>query len=138
MKVKTVFWILFFQIVKSLCCEYVAVLQNRYPIAFISLTIPKSRVDVNIEPNKTNVLLENMVNIICSYIQSCQNTWDKLQNTLVFITCPTFTPLQCSLYKIPFNNIELGASGIRSFLLHFFWKHHEKMENLPVPQLLGS
>ena len=121
---KTVFWNLCFQIVKSLCCEYVAVLQNRYPIAFISLTIPKSRVDVNIEPNKSKVLLENMVNIICSYTILSKYLG---QVTKYFMPLP-FTLFQCCLNKAPFNvlNIELGARVRRSsFLALFFRKHHE-------------
>jgi len=33
----------------------------RYPVAFIHLTVPPAEVDVNLEPNKTRVLLHNQV-----------------------------------------------------------------------------
>jgi len=38
----------------------------RYPIAFIHLTVPPSNVDVNLEPNKTRVLLHNQVLLLSS------------------------------------------------------------------------
>jgi len=36
----------------------------RYPIAFIHLTVPPADIDVNLEPNKTRVLLHNQVLLI--------------------------------------------------------------------------
>lgn len=33
----------------------------RYPIAFLHLTVPSADVDVNLEPNKSRVLLQNKV-----------------------------------------------------------------------------
>jgi len=39
----------------------------RYPIAFLHLTVPSADVDVNLEPNKSRVLLHNKVSLfVCS------------------------------------------------------------------------
>ena len=34
---------------------------GRYPVAVMMITVPPTDVDVNLEPNKTSVLLQNMV-----------------------------------------------------------------------------
>ena len=47
--------------IKSCCNEFVPVLQSRYPIAVLAIDLPPSYVDVNVEPNKSVVLMENMV-----------------------------------------------------------------------------
>jgi len=36
----------------------------RYPVAFIHLTVPPADVDVNLEPNKTRILLHNQVSLL--------------------------------------------------------------------------
>lgn len=40
----------------------------RYPVCYINLTLPGSNVDVNIDPNKTTVLLHSMVSFILSLV----------------------------------------------------------------------
>lgn len=34
---------------------------GRYPVAVVMITVPPADIDVNLEPNKTSVLLQNMV-----------------------------------------------------------------------------
>ena len=34
---------------------------GRYPLAVVMITVPPADIDVNLEPNKTSVLLQNMV-----------------------------------------------------------------------------
>ena len=43
---------------------------GRYPVAVIMITVPPTDVDVNLEPNKTSVLLQNMVCIMIHHIKS--------------------------------------------------------------------
>jgi DNA mismatch repair protein, C-terminal domain len=34
---------------------------SRYPVAFLHLVLPPSAIDVNVEPNKTRIMLHNQV-----------------------------------------------------------------------------
>ena len=40
----------------------------RYPVAFLHLTVPPADVDVNLEPNKSRVLLHNKVTYYLLYM----------------------------------------------------------------------
>lgn len=55
----------FFQLIKD---YYNKAIQNtgkaRYPICFVSFTMPLREVDINIEPNKTNVMLHHSVSML--------------------------------------------------------------------------
>lgn len=47
------------QLIKQYYNKQTAVSSNRYPVAFLSVKIPPEVLDVNLEPNKTSVMLTN-------------------------------------------------------------------------------
>lgn len=47
------------QLIKQYYNKQTSVTSNRYPVAFLSVKIPPSFLDVNLEPNKTSVMLTN-------------------------------------------------------------------------------
>jgi len=53
----------------------------RYPVAYLHLTVPPADVDVNLEPNKTRVLLHNKVLLLvlctCYCVSYTYNNTDK-------------------------------------------------------------
>ena len=50
---------MFVQVVKTVYCEFHGVTSPRFPVGFVHLQLPAASVDVNVEPNKTKVFVEN-------------------------------------------------------------------------------
>ena len=57
------------QLLKQMFTEAFPSQSGRYPVAVVMISVPPADVDVNFEPNKTSVLLHNMV----STLLSCRN-----------------------------------------------------------------
>ena len=47
------------QVIKQYYNSHTTGTANRYPVAFLDITVPPDGLDVNLEPNKTSVLLTN-------------------------------------------------------------------------------
>jgi len=52
------------QLIKQYYNRHTSGSSNRYPVAFISITLPPDSLDVNLEPNKTSVMLTNKDELI--------------------------------------------------------------------------
>ena len=49
------------QLLKQVFSDSFPSQSGRYPVAVVMITVPPTDIDVNLEPNKTSVLLQNMV-----------------------------------------------------------------------------
>ena len=52
------------QVIKQYYNSHTAGASNRYPVAFLDITVPPDGLDVNLEPNKTSVLLTNKEEVL--------------------------------------------------------------------------
>lgn len=51
----------YMQLLKRMFSDSFPSQSGRYPVAVMMITVPPTDIDVNLEPNKTSVLLQNMV-----------------------------------------------------------------------------
>ena len=58
------------------------VASNRYPVAFLSITIPPEGLDVNLEPNKTSVMLTNQDELMTVLTKLLDEFYSEENNTL--------------------------------------------------------
>ena len=49
------------QLLNRAYCDAFPSQSGRYPVAVVTISVPSADIDVNLEPNKTSVLLHNMV-----------------------------------------------------------------------------
>ena len=55
------------QLLKQVFSDSFPSQSGRYPVAVVMITVPPADIDVNLEPNKTSVLLRNMVSSYYCY-----------------------------------------------------------------------
>ena len=68
--------------IKQYYNRQVPVASNRYPVAFLSITIPPEGLDVNLEPNKTSVMLTNQDELMTVLTKLLDEFYSEENNTL--------------------------------------------------------
>lgn len=70
------------QLIKQYYNKQTSVTSNRYPVAFLSVCVPPSFLDVNLEPNKTSVMLTNKDELMTALTNLLEDFYSDEKNKL--------------------------------------------------------
>lgn len=70
------------QLIKQYYNRQTTVSSNRYPVAFLSVNVPPELLDVNLEPNKTSVMLTNKDELMTILTNLVENFYSDEKNKL--------------------------------------------------------